>query len=240
MIGQKDPDPRTSGKSVEKLQLAGIEVSVIVEHSPTADLHRAFFKRVETGLPFVSAKLAVSNDGMVGRIGEGNVPITGVEAKAWTHALRSRVDAIAVGANTATLDNPSLNVRLKGLEVRSPKPLIFTSKPDLIGSELKLIAEYAAQIISTNGGLSSALREVANSGVNHLLIEGGPALLNSLLDEHLIDQLYLLESDKVVGENGQPASSGSNIRDKLASLQFLDYSTEQLGADRVTLFRRND
>ncbi|GLQ18222.1 bifunctional diaminohydroxyphosphoribosylaminopyrimidine deaminase/5-amino-6-(5-phosphoribosylamino)uracil reductase RibD [Maritalea porphyrae] len=240
VIGQKDPDPRTSGKSIEKMRLAGIDVTVLNKHLPTALLHKAFFKRVETNLPFVTAKLAVSNDGMVGRIGEGNVPITGAEAKTWTHTLRSRVDAIAVGAKTANLDNPSLNVRLKGLEVRSPKPMIFTSKPETVPASLKLIADHAAQIITTNGGLTQALRDVANAGVNHLLIEGGPALLNSLLEEGLIDQFYLLESDKNVGENGQPAASGSNIRDKLASFQFLDYSTEQLGADRVTLIRRND
>ena len=240
VIGQTDPDPRTSGKSTEKLGLAGIDVTVLVEHQPSALLHGAFFKRVKTGLPFVSAKLAVSNDGMVGRKGEGNVPITGAEAKIWTHTLRSRVDAIAVGANTANLDNPSLNVRLKGLEARSPKPLIFTNKPEAVPADLRLIADYAAQVITTNGGLTQALRDVAKSGVNHLLIEGGPTLLNSLLDEQLIDQFYLLEGDKNIGKNGQLASMGSNIRDRLASLQFLDYSTEQIGADRVTLFRRND
>jgi len=240
VIGNTDPDPRTSGKSIEKLQSAGIEVTVLNKHRPTSLLHKAFFKRVETGLPYITAKLAVSNDGMVGRIGEGNVPITGAEAKAWTHTLRSRVDAIAVGAKTAILDNPSLNVRLKGLEARSPKPMIFTSKPELVPASLKLIADHAAQIINTNGGLTQALRDVAKSGVNHLLIEGGPALLNSLLEEGLIDQFYLLESGKNIGKNGHTASMGSNIRDKLASLQFLDYSTEQIGADRVTLFRRND
>ncbi len=148
------------------------------------------------------------------------MPITGVEAKAWTHTLRSRVDAIAVGANTATLDDPSLNVRLKGLKARSPKPLIFTKKPEAVPASLKLIADHAVQIITTNGGLTQALCDVANAGVNHLLIEGGPALLNSLLEEGLIDQFYLLESDKSVGKNGQPATTGSNIRDKLASLGF--------------------
>jgi len=240
VIGQLDADPRTAGKSVEKLRAAGLEVSVFTDHQATALLHRAFFKRQTTCLPFVSAKLAVSKDGMVGRVGQGNVTITGAEAKAWTHTLRSRVDGIAVGAKTAVLDNPSLNVRLKGLEKRSPRPIVFSSAPAELPSELRMRADPRFFAVDARSGLRSTLHSVASEGINHLLIEGGPALLNAMLDAGLIDEFYLLQSGTEIGAGGLPAVQGSNIGDKLVSIGFLDYGTSKLGADRVTHFQRND
>jgi diaminohydroxyphosphoribosylaminopyrimidine deaminase/5-amino-6-(5-phosphoribosylamino)uracil reductase len=240
VIGQLDADPRTAGQSVEKLRAAKIDVIVLVDHQPTAILHRAFFKRVRKGLPFITAKLAVSKDGMVGRIGEGNVAITGPEAKAWTHTLRSRVDGIAVGAKTAILDNPSLNVRLRGLESRSPRPIVISSATSDLPSGVTLGVDPRFLSVCGNKDMKSALQSIANEGINHLLVEGGPKLLNELLDAGLIDEFYLLESNIEIGAGGLPAVQGSNIGDKLASLGFLDYGTSKLGADRVTHFQRND
>ena len=100
---------------------------------------------MSTGRPYVIAKLAVSADGMVGRVGEGNVPITGVEAKNWTHSLRARVDGIAVGAKTFQLDQPALNVRLRGLEDRSPERFVFSTSEKVYAN---------ATTIDTGQGLS--------------------------------------------------------------------------------------
>lgn len=240
VIGQLDADPRTAGKSVDKLQAANIDVRVLAGHQPTAILHRAFFKRLRTGLPFVTAKLAVSKDGMVGRIGEGNIPITGAEAKSWTHTLRSRVDAIAVGAKTARLDNPSLNVRLPGLEARSPRPIVFASSAENLPDDLKLSANSRLLILDGHPDHHIVLHSIADAGISHLLVEGGPALLISMLEAGLIDEFYLLESDIEIGAGGLLAVEGSNMRDKLASFGFLDYGTSKLGADRVTHFQRNN
>jgi len=236
VIGQLDADPRTRGKSVEKLQKSGLDVTVLKDHKPSALLHRAFFKRVQTGRPLVTAKLAVSKDDMVGHRGEGNVPVTGALAKAWTHTLRSRVDAIAVGAQTAILDNPTLNVRLKGLEARSPSPIVLSTRNRTSLIPLALNENPELMLIA----YENALENIAAAGFNHLLVEGGPTLLNAMLDDCLIDEFYLLQSNNAIGSNGLPAVQGSNMRDKLASLGFLDYGTNKLGVDRVTYFQRTD
>ncbi len=230
VVGQLDVDPRTAGKSIEKMRNHGINVDVVDRHQTTAQLHRAFFHRMSTGRPYVIAKLAVSADGMVGRVGEGNVPITGADAKNWTHSLRARVDGIAVGAKTFQLDQPALNVRLRGLEDRSPERFVFSTSER---------AHANATTIDSGQGLSQALKTVGEAGINSLLIEGGPALLQSLLDEALINEFHLLKSKKLIGTKGQPAFEGAYATQVLLALGFELREQRQLGNDQLFSFTKD-
>lgn len=227
VIGQTDRDPRTKGQSIDKLRAAGIDVLVLKDSKRTAALHRAFFKRMETGSPFVTAKLAVSADNMVGEQNVGNVAITGVDAKAWTHTLRSRVDGIAVGAKTARLDQPRLDVRLKGLEKRSPKRFVFSRN----GAEI-----FGGFITVAKNDLENALADIAALGINHLLVEGGPNLLNQFVEAGLVDALYVLQSNKEVGDNGLRASDTATYDAFLEKNNYVCISTSPLGDDVKKLF----
>jgi diaminohydroxyphosphoribosylaminopyrimidine deaminase/5-amino-6-(5-phosphoribosylamino)uracil reductase len=221
VIGQMDRDPRTAGQSIEKLHAANIEVTVLENHATSNELHRSFFKRINTNMPYITAKLAVSADGMVGELNVGNVPITGPEAKIWTHTLRSYVDGIAVGANTARIDQPQLNVRLKGLEARSPKKFVFTRQEQ----------DFDGFTVLPGADLKTSLNQVAAQGINHLMIEGGPNLLNQLVEQRLIDVFFVLQSKRLIGDKGVRASDTATYDAFLEKNNYVCVSTSHLGHD---------
>lgn len=225
VIGQMDRDPRTQGKSIEKLRAAGVTVDVLEGHKPTAALHQAFFTRITTGKPYVTAKLAVSSDNMVGEQNVGNVPITGPDAKIWTHTLRARVDGILVGANTARIDAPQLNVRLKTLENRSPKRFIFSRE------QTKLPESQQDAVLIVASDLDEGLAEIGALGINHLLVEGGPNLLNQMIERRMVDQFFLLKSDRIIGDKGLRASATETYEQFLEKNDYICHATTGLGND---------
>jgi diaminohydroxyphosphoribosylaminopyrimidine deaminase/5-amino-6-(5-phosphoribosylamino)uracil reductase len=125
VVSVTDPDTRVSGRGISMLRDAGIEVEVGVlekegRHSLAGYLTRQTKKR-----PYVTLKLAVSTDGMIGRKGEGQIAITGPAARQHVQTLRAETDAILVGIGTAIADDPELTVRTPGLEHRSPVRIVL-------------------------------------------------------------------------------------------------------------------
>ncbi|MBX4993404.1 diaminohydroxyphosphoribosylaminopyrimidine deaminase/5-amino-6-(5-phosphoribosylamino)uracil reductase [Rhizobium binae] len=120
VISVTDPDPRVSGRGIAMLRDAGIEVDSGVLEAEGRRSLAGYLTRQTKNRPYVTLKLAISADGMIGRAGEGQVAITGPEARAEVQALRAETDAILVGIGTAISDDPLLTVRAPGLEAQSP------------------------------------------------------------------------------------------------------------------------
>ncbi|PDS80116.1 bifunctional diaminohydroxyphosphoribosylaminopyrimidine deaminase/5-amino-6-(5-phosphoribosylamino)uracil reductase RibD [Rhizobium sp. L43] len=125
VISVTDPDPRVSGRGISMLRDAGIEVDAGVLEAEGRRSLAAYLTRQTKNRPYVTLKLAVSADGMIGREGEGQVAITGPEARAEVQVLRAETDAILVGIGTAISDDPLLTVRTPGLEARSPIRIVL-------------------------------------------------------------------------------------------------------------------
>ncbi|ARM87817.1 riboflavin biosynthesis protein RibD [Rhizobium sp. CIAT894] len=125
VISVTDPDPRVSGRGIAMLREAGIEVDAGVLEAEGRRSLAAYLTRQTKNRPYVTLKLAVSADGMIGREGEGQVAITGPEARAEVQALRAETDAILVGIGTAISDDPLLTVRTPGLEAQSPIRIVL-------------------------------------------------------------------------------------------------------------------
>ncbi|MBY5397370.1 bifunctional diaminohydroxyphosphoribosylaminopyrimidine deaminase/5-amino-6-(5-phosphoribosylamino)uracil reductase RibD [Rhizobium leguminosarum] len=125
VISVTDPDPRVSGRGIAMLREAGIEVDAGVLEAEGQKSLAAYLTRQTKNRPYVTLKLAVSADGMIGREGEGQVAITGSEARAQVQALRAETDAILVGIGTAIADDPLLTVRTSGLESQSPIRIVL-------------------------------------------------------------------------------------------------------------------
>ncbi len=135
VVGVEDPDLRVSGRGIERLRRAGIEVVTGVLAAECRRATLGHIRRVTLNRPFVQVKLAVGADGLVPH-GEGGKPVwvTGPEARAQAHLLRAQADAILIGIGTARADDPDLTCRLPGMAARSPLRVVldsdFTLSPD--------------------------------------------------------------------------------------------------------------
>ncbi len=131
VVSVTDPDPRVSGRGFALLRQAGIEVVTGVLEEEGERALDAYLRRQRKGRPLVTLKLAVSADGMVGRQGEGQVAITGPQARARVQSWRARSDAILVGVGTAIADDPLLTCRIPGMEARSPHRIVLDRRLEL-------------------------------------------------------------------------------------------------------------
>jgi diaminohydroxyphosphoribosylaminopyrimidine deaminase/5-amino-6-(5-phosphoribosylamino)uracil reductase len=122
VIGCGDPHSEVAGKGIALLQQAGVDVVMAPEPfvSEARAQHIGFFTLLEKKRPFVAMKLATSLDGAIATASGESQWITGAEARAHAHGLRSRFDAILTGSGTVTADNPRLTCRLPGLHDASP------------------------------------------------------------------------------------------------------------------------
>lgn len=246
VAGLGDPDPRTASQGFLRLRAAEVAVELAEGHRPSRLLHEGFLTRLTLGRPFVTAKLAVSADGMIGRAGEGNVPITGEIARRWTHMQRALSDAVLVGAATARLDRPRLTVRLPGLD-RRPMRVVLAGRqgPDFLetpsedaGHWTVLQGMPSVDVKGNKAGLAEALGDLARRGVSALLLEGGAGVTGAFLAAGLIDRFHVLESDVVVGAGGVPASPEGPLEGRLAAAGFSVVDRRALGCDRLRTFEK--
>lgn len=114
VIATTDPNRKVADKGIEKLKNAGIEVEVGLLQQEAQELNKVFFYHIQTGLPYVTLKTAVSLDGKTATVSGESKWITGEEARADVHQFRHQHDGILVGVNTVITDNPSLTTRLPG------------------------------------------------------------------------------------------------------------------------------
>ncbi|MGO4438469.1 bifunctional diaminohydroxyphosphoribosylaminopyrimidine deaminase/5-amino-6-(5-phosphoribosylamino)uracil reductase RibD [Rhizobium sp. RAF56] len=131
VVSVTDPDVRVSGRGLEMLRSAGIEVETGLIEDEGRRALAGYLMRQTKGRPYVTLKLAVSADGMIGRLGEGQIRITGTEARAEVQKLRAESDAILIGIGTAIADDPELTVRIPGMEGRSPIRIVLDPLLDL-------------------------------------------------------------------------------------------------------------
>ncbi|MEM1288501.1 MAG: bifunctional diaminohydroxyphosphoribosylaminopyrimidine deaminase/5-amino-6-(5-phosphoribosylamino)uracil reductase RibD [Pseudomonadota bacterium] len=191
VIALGDPDPRVSGSGARRLESAGIEVSFEPDQGcrrAAQRAHRGHIRRMTTKRPFVTLKLALSADGGVGFAEQGQVAITSEQTNKLMHGLRSQMDAIAVGGRTWRLDKPQLNVRLSGLEHRSPQRIVFSNSADEDD-----VWAFSGQ------RLEDDLFDISTRGIGTLLLEGGASLANSFLGARLVDELILLRGAPTLG-----------------------------------------
>ncbi|MWV29077.1 bifunctional diaminohydroxyphosphoribosylaminopyrimidine deaminase/5-amino-6-(5-phosphoribosylamino)uracil reductase RibD [Erythrobacter sp. GH3-10] len=222
VIGMRDPDARTAGKGIARLESAGIAVTVLDLDAATLGLS-AHACALEHGRPHVTLKLAMSLDGCIATSSGESQWITGEIARAHTHRERARADAILVGGGTLRADNPSLNVRLPGLEARSPRRIALTSGD----------APHGWQAIRSPA-------EIANlKGVRYLMVEGGAQTASAFLAAKLVDRLIIYRAPVLLG-GGTPAIKeiGHDTLDAAFADGLVLKSRRQLGSDTLEVYQR--
>lgn len=112
VVAAIDPNPEVSGKGIDILKKAGIDITVGVCENEAKRLMEVFLKWTATGRPFTVWKTAMSLDGKIATSGGESQWITGDEARAFGHGLRDEYDAVMTGIGTVLADDPSLTTRL--------------------------------------------------------------------------------------------------------------------------------
>lgn len=153
VCAMQDPNPLVAGQGLEKLREAGIEVECGVLQADAEALNPGFIKRMQSGMPYVRAKLAMSLDGRTAMASGESQWITGEAARTDVQRLRARSSVILTGSGTVMADNPQLNVRLDaqqlGIACEPHQPLRAVIDGELKSSPDSQIYTTAADSAST-------------------------------------------------------------------------------------------
>ncbi|MBL0211150.1 MAG: bifunctional diaminohydroxyphosphoribosylaminopyrimidine deaminase/5-amino-6-(5-phosphoribosylamino)uracil reductase RibD [Holophagaceae bacterium] len=223
VVGVRDPNPRVDGGGIAILRAAGREVTEGVLLEACSRFHAPFFKFIQTGLPWVSLKLALGSDGGLGPAGV-TTSVTPPAIQSLAHALRRASDAILVGRGTIEQDDPQLTDRW-------PEPLaahrrfyrVVLDPGGRLGSEKKVWRPYPGQpalrilvgeaaplrgvedlhVPPSPSGSGCSLRhllhELSSRGVGRVLVEGGARTAQAFLEAGLVDNIHLFRSTKPIG-----------------------------------------
>lgn len=243
----EDPNPLVSGKGFEQLRQNGVEVVTGILADEAARLNEKFCHWHKAKRPFVHLKMAISLDGRIAtRTGDSRW-ITGEESRAKAHELRHEYDAILVGANTVTVDNPSLTDR-SGKKRRRPlvRVVVDNSLKISLASNLVLTAGEIPTVVFTDseeaekisdlrgegvevlqiaeGGrnLQGVLYELGKREVQSVLIEGGTRVAGAFYDAKLIDKISFFIAPVVIGGEDAPPAIGGQGASRLSGAMRLE------------------
>ncbi|BAP41842.1 riboflavin biosynthesis protein RibD [Pseudomonas sp. StFLB209] len=131
VAAMQDPNPQVAGRGLQRLHDAGIEVHSGVLQAEARKLNKGFIKRMESGLPYVRVKLAMSLDGRTAMASGESQWITGPEARAAVQRLRAQSSVVLSGADTVLTDNARLTVRPEQLALDPEQTALAASRAPL-------------------------------------------------------------------------------------------------------------
>jgi len=206
VIATADPYAEVSGKGVEELRKAGIEVTLGILQDEAVHMNRRFLTNQLRKKPYIILKWAESADGFIDieRKGEkGSIRISGDDARRLTHRWRSEESAILVGANTILNDNPLLTTRF--WSGRNPTRIVLDPNRKLNGNE-NVFNEEAPTIwccIESTDQIQNFLPKTLDSlirkGISSILVEGGKHTLEQFIELNLWDEMRVFTSNRSLG-----------------------------------------
>lgn len=228
VIGTGDPNPQVSGKGIEKLLAAGIEVRSDVLFDAGRKLNRHFYTYHELSRPYVLLKWAQTPGGLMDNAEqtEGISWITGPETRKYVHALRAAHQGILVGKNTVLKDNPQLTVREAqgmdpvrivldtNLEIPQEKLVLSDGKPSIILNSIKdETVGNVKYLRPATMEIPEILKVLHREGIQSILVEGGAQTLQAFIDAQLWDEacIFIGQHDFTRGTKA-PTLSSATVR----------------------------
>jgi diaminohydroxyphosphoribosylaminopyrimidine deaminase/5-amino-6-(5-phosphoribosylamino)uracil reductase len=223
VAAMRDPNPLVAGAGIAKLQAAGIAVECGLMEAAARELNVGFISRMTRGTPWVRSKIAASLDGRTA-LGNGvSKWITGEAARRDVQHWRARSCAVLTGIGTVLADDPRLDVREistqrqplrvvldsalrispKARILKDGQTLIYTSREQ--GDELAALRAGGVEVATLAGAdgkvdVSAVLRDLAQRGINEVLVEAGRTLNGALLKAELMDEMVLYLAPQLLGD----------------------------------------
>ena len=255
-----DVDVRSSNKAKKILNRNKIKVKKSLLLKKGKIFYESYFLQKKNSLPFIDAKLAMSNDYLT--INKKKKWITNNASRKVGHLLRSRYNCIISTSKTINEDNSLLNCRIEGMEEKSPSVVIIDrflklkKNLKILKSNLKKIYiftqvtdETKKKFFKKKGVIflkytshDSSIKEFNNifkilkkRGFHRIFVESGTIFINLLIKNNFLKNLYLFQSPLNLGKEGKNNSSIKHI--KKARLNNANKIQVNLNGD--SLFRVN-
>lgn len=235
VIGTLDPNPAHAGEAIKIFENANIEVTTSVLEQDCQKINESFFKYIQTQLPLVTLKMAMTLDGKIACQNGESKWITSEIARERVQFLRKNSEAILVGANTIRFDHPTLYPRNSDGTIFSTKLKRFVASNSLTINELKkLYPVDTPQIIELNSRTDwdKFLQKLGKDKITSLLIEGGGELAASALENQAVDIVEFHIAPKILGgANSKTVVAGHNPTSLSEAINLYNQEIIQLGSD---------
>ena len=240
-----DPNPLVSGRGREALEQESIKTHIGKHEEEAREINEAYIKFITTGMPFVTAKFAMSLDGKIATKSGDSKWISSEESRKQVHNLRHTTDAIMVGANTVLADDPLLTCRCCGgrggtarkqpLRIvvdgrghtlptaklfNEPGETLLTLAKSITSEEATAFAQLGVELLElplTEGlvDLEKLLKALGKREITSVLVEGGGILLGSLFDHGLVDKVIAFIAPVIIGGSEAKTAVGGEGFDKI-------------------------
>lgn len=233
IISALDPNPLVFKKGVKKIRESGIEVSLGLLEEKNRHLNETYIKFITRKTPFVVVKVAMSLDGKIATKNFSSQWISSSKTREYIHLLRGEFDAIMIGINTLIQDDPRLTVRhpnwsekrltrviidshlrfplrAKILEALSKGKISIFTLPQSSPKKADALRKKGAEVIPTPSSnskvdIKNVLKRLGKQQISSVLVEGGAHLVTYMLEEKLVDKIFVTISPKLIGGKNAPS-----------------------------------
>ncbi len=257
VVAIRDPFPQVDGGGIAVLRAAGIKVELGLRAEAAARLNAPFLKRVLTGIPYVTAKWAMTLDGKTAVASGDSQWISSARSRSLVHAMRGRMDAILVGIGTVLADDSLLTARPPG--PRTASRIVLDSQARLpLESRLATTARQAPVILAVTAAapqqrlvaladlgceilrfpatprvpITPLLIELGRRQMTNLLVEGGGKVLGTFLDEGHVDEVDVFIAPILEGgDHPHTPARGKGVAKMSQAIRLGDLTTSELDGD---------
>jgi len=211
VISNLDPNPPVSGKGLEILRKAGIEVVEHVLENEGYEINKPFLHSFTKNRPYIILKWAQTADGFIARENYDSKWISNDLSRTIVHKWRSEIDAIVIGKNTALYDDPTLNVRNWGgndpVRIVLDRELSLPNNLKLFNGDIPTIVYHQKKAtkrkkknleyvhLTSPDFLVGLIQDLHDKKFQSVLIEGGATVLHHFIEQNLWDEARVFVSN---------------------------------------------